>query len=101
MSKEPKRPLEPIPTIQCSGPMRIPTDEELRALKAMRAVKERVRVLKAQLAELEEDGRHGNMPERLRLEQELDGLKKEWYRLEDKWKTAARARMILLGHEEA
>ena len=100
MTKEPKRPLESMPTIQCSGPMKIPTEEELRALKGMRAVKERVKVLKEQLVAFEEDGAPDNRTERLHVEQELDGLKKEWDRLEGEWKIAARKRMIMLGHEE-
>jgi hypothetical protein len=89
-----------FPSAECRGQLKIPTDRELQALRAMRRVKERVRGLKAQKILLQESATSGNRDRLLRVEEELCGLRKEWNSLEAEFKAAARERMILLGHEE-
>ena len=70
----------------------VPTEDEMEALKAMRAIKDRVRDLKNRI-----DGSPESVPG---LENEMARLKAEWNEWEEKRKDAARKRMILLGHEE-
>jgi hypothetical protein len=89
-----------LPSVGCHGQLKIPTDEELQALRTMRAVKDRVRELKNRLLELQANDPSINPHEQSNIEAELDRLKKEWNRLEIERKIAARNRMILLGHEE-
>lgn len=82
------------------GNVEVPSQEELRALNAMRAIKERVRDVKSRLSEIS-TGAGGEKPEeRVSLEEELKRLKSEWETWERERKKAARERMILLGHEE-
>jgi hypothetical protein len=100
VGREKKDPPNIFPSAECPGQLKIPTDRELRALRAMRMVKERVRSLKAQKILLQESARWGNRDRLLCLEEELCGLRKEWDRLKEEWQAAARERMILLGHEE-
>ena len=69
----------------------LPTEDEMVALNAMRAIKDRVRDLKKRIA-----GGLGSVPE---LEREMTQLKAEWNEWEKKRKEAARERMIILGHE--
>jgi DNA repair exonuclease SbcCD ATPase subunit len=76
----------------------VPTDEELRALNAMREIKEKVRGMKKKISRIGA-GRGGKDDEIEHLESELERLKKKWQEWEEKRKQAARQRMILLGHE--
>ena len=78
----------------------VPTQEEVEALNAMRAVKERVRSLKGRIAELPDPGDAAESEERSNLEKEMAALKTEWDRLDEQRTEAARVRMVLLGHEE-
>jgi chromosome segregation ATPase len=76
----------------------VPTEDEIQALRAMRAIKEKVRDLNHRISEIgsssgEKDG------EAERLEDEINHLKREWKKWEERLKEAARIRMILLGHE--
>jgi predicted RNase H-like nuclease (RuvC/YqgF family) len=76
----------------------VPSDDELRALNAMRGIKEKVRGLEKKISRVgASTGREDDEIEH--LESELERLKKEWQGWEEKRKQAARQRMILLGHE--
>jgi HAMP domain-containing protein len=77
----------------------VPTEDELRALNAMREIKEEVRGLKKEISRVGTRG--GKEDEIGHLESELERLKKEWQEWEEKRKQAARQRMILLGHEKS
>lgn len=80
--------------------IKVPTDEETEILKSMRVVKERVRILKKRRSEISltpASGREALLEE---LNNELSLLKEEWQQWEKQRKKAARARMILLGHED-
>jgi len=78
----------------------VPTQDEVDALNAMRALKERVRGLKKRVSEISLSQAGRDVEERTRLEQEILRLKSEWDALEQRRKEAARERMVLLGHEE-
>jgi hypothetical protein len=84
----------------CCKKMEVPSDEEVVALKAMRAIKERVRALKTRLSEGSSSNRDEDEGEVLTLKEELEKLKAEWNEWEGKRKKAAKQRMIFLGHEE-
>lgn len=76
----------------------VPTEDEIQALRAMREIKEKVRDLNHRISGIgssfgEKDG------EAERLEEEINHLKREWKKWEERLKEAARIRMILLGHE--
>lgn len=82
----------------CCKETEVPTQEEVTALNAMRAIKDRVRELKRRISAIpvsEEEGQ-----ELFKLETEMALLKSEWKGWDGKRKEAARRRMILLGHEE-
>ena len=74
----------------CKG-SEVPAEDELVALNAMRAIKDRVRDLKKRI-----DGNAESMRD---LEREMAQLKAEWNEWGKKRKEAARKRMILLGHD--
>jgi hypothetical protein len=78
----------------------VPTDEELKALNALRAIKTQVRDLKSRIYDLTEDHGHEKGQEIKTLENQLASLKEEWIAWEGKRKEAARIRMIMLGHED-
>jgi hypothetical protein len=84
----------------CCKKMEVPSEDEVMALKAMRAIKERVRDLKTRLSEISSSNRDEDKGEVLTLKEELEKLKVEWNEWEGKRKKAAKERMILLGHEE-
>ena len=84
----------------CPGKMEVPTEKEREALAAMKSIKERVRELKRYLASLDTLGRDQDAGEILTVKNELARLKVDWNRWEEKRKTAAKERMIILGHEE-
>ena len=79
----------------CCKPMDIPTDDEVKALNALKSIKEKVRDLKKKLAEMPDGSDEKNA-----IENRLEQLKHEWEEWEEKRKEATRIRMILLGHEE-
>ena len=81
-------------------PVQVPTKDECMALDAMKAIKERVRVLKKRLSGTSTSIGDVDAKVKMTLEKELAQLKTEWNEWEEKRKKAATERMILLGHEE-
>jgi predicted nucleic acid-binding Zn-ribbon protein len=101
---EGKKPMshEPENEMSCGKgcqKVEVPTEDELRALNAMREIKERVRELSKKISHLESNS-EGKSKEIVRIQGEVERLKEEWKEWEEKRKEAARVRMILLGHEE-
>ncbi len=84
----------------CGGKPKVPSDKETEALAAMKAIKERVRHLKAERAVLEASKGKADPGGIEALDNELAGLKADWETWEHKRAAAAKERMILLGHEE-
>lgn len=82
------------------GKVEVPSEEELRALNAMRTIKEKVRDMRSRLSAMSSGAGAGKPGERESLETELERLKSEWETWERKRKEAAHERMVLLGHEE-
>lgn len=82
------------------GNIQVPTEEELVALNAMRAIKERVRTLKQRIVAIHKSGHGERGEELLEVEKEMARLREEWGEWEEKRRKAAKKRMILLGHEE-
>ena len=85
----------------CPGKMDVPSDKEKACLMELKAIKERVRELKAKSKYFEglteNDAREGI----LKVEEELRNLKKRWNEWEEKRLHAEKERMIILGHEES
>ena len=84
----------------CCKKTEVPSEDEVVALNAMRAIKERVRQLKTRLSEISSSNRDEEKGEALALEEQMEELKAEWNEWEEKRKKAAKERMILLGHEK-
>ncbi len=83
----------------CPGQIEVPTERERAALAEMRAIKERVRVLKGSLDSIQEKG--GDRSHMVKeIETTLASLKAEWERWEEERNAAAQERMRLLGHDE-
>ncbi|MFC1891056.1 hypothetical protein ACFLZT_01520 [Thermodesulfobacteriota bacterium] len=80
------------------GQVQIPTEDELKALNAMRLIKERVNEIKQKLSN--KTVAKADKREKVELERELGRLKAEWKEWVEKREKAARERMILLGHEK-
>ena len=85
---------------ECCGQIDVPTDNELKALDAMRNIKDKVRGLKKRLSEISTSGSDDNAQETADIEKELSLLKSKWNRWEKERENAARQRMIILGHED-
>ena len=83
----------------CKG-IDVPTDNEVEALSAMKALKLRVREIKKKISDISLTSKQGKNESLLILEKDLMRLKKEWDRWDKKRRRAARRRMVLLGHEE-
>ena len=81
------------------GNIQVPTEDELVALNAMRAIKEQVRILKQRIAAIHKSGHGENGEELPGIEKEMARLREEWRKWEEKREKAAKERMILLGHE--
>lgn len=82
------------------GNVEVPTEDELVALKAMRTIKEQVRILKQRIDAIHVSG-HGEKGQELpEIDKEMARLREEWRQWEEKRQKAAKERMILLGHEE-
>lgn len=77
----------------------VPTEDELVALNAMRAIKQEVKLLKERLRALPQTLPE-SLQERIELQEKLGRFKLEWEDWEKKRKAAAKKRMVLLGHEE-
>ena len=84
----------------CCKKPEIPSEEEVVALNAMRAIKERVRDLKKRLSEVSSSHKEGDRAAALELEKKMEALKTQWNEWEEKRQRAAKERMILLGHEK-
>jgi hypothetical protein len=84
----------------CCKKLELPSEEEMVALNAMRAIKERVRDLKKRLSEVSSSHKEEDRAEALELEKKMEALKAQWNEWEEKRKRAATERMILLGHEK-
>jgi hypothetical protein len=98
--KEGPKSDKPFPRTSCPGSIEIPTEEEREALAAMKAIKDRVRVLKSQLVSLKTaEGEGGSVEERA-LEVQLSQLRGEWDTWEERRQRAQKERMMLLGHEK-
>ena len=80
------------------GQVQIPTDDEIKALNALRLIKARVNEIKKVLSHKslseEDDGTD------IELKRELSRLKVEWVEWVEKREKATKERMILLGHEK-
>jgi hypothetical protein len=83
----------------CKG-VDLPTDDEVKALDAMRALKLRVRAIKKRISEISTGKEEGGTESLSMLREELAALKEAWNLWEAKRRRASRERMILLGHEE-
>ena len=81
------------------GKIEVPTEKEREALLTMKSIKERVRKLKEDLAQVKPSCEDDDRKKIEGIEKELARLKEEWNRWEEKRKQAAMERMILLGHE--
>jgi hypothetical protein len=84
----------------CPGKIKVPTEEERKALGAMKSIKEQVRASKKRLASLHTSANDEKADEIRTVENEQARLKAEWDQWEEKRKAAAKERMIILGHEE-
>ena len=82
------------------GKVEVPSEDELFALNAMRAIKEKVRDMRSRLSALSSGAGEEKPGEKESLEKELERLKSEWESWERKRRKAAHERMVLLGHEE-
>jgi hypothetical protein len=83
----------------CKG-IDVPTDNEVEALSAMKALKIRVREIKKKISGISLTNKKGKNESLLALEKDLMRIKEEWDRWDKKRSKAARERMVLLGHEE-
>jgi hypothetical protein len=86
-------------------PIKVPTDDEVTALNALRVIKKRVREIKKEMSVLLESTHSeavSNVENRQMhdLKGEMEKLNTEWKEWERKRDEAARERMILLGHIE-
>jgi hypothetical protein len=79
-------------------PLLIPTDEEVKALDALRSIKVRVREIKQKLKGLGAHEPGITDDKRDQFEQRLERLRAEWRVWEKRREEAARMRMVLLGH---
>jgi hypothetical protein len=84
----------------CCKKLEVPSEEEVMALNAMRAIKERVRELKKRLSEISSLQKDEDKEEVLELEKKIEGLKAQWNEWEERKEKAAKERMISLGHEK-
>lgn len=82
------------------GKTEVPSDDEMRALNAMRGIKEQVRTLKKQLSEISSTKENSKGALGKGLEEEMMQLRERWREWEEKRKKAAVERMVRLGHEE-
>jgi hypothetical protein len=85
----------------CQGKKDVPSDKEKECLMKMKAIKERVRELKAQAKYIEGLPGISSREKILEIEGELQNLKKIWNDWEEKRLKAEKERMIILGHEKA
>jgi predicted nucleic acid-binding Zn-ribbon protein len=83
------------------GKAQVPSEEEIRALDAMRLIKKRVREIRGRLSEISSSVTGEKEPgEKENLEDEMKSLKSKWENLERERKKASHERMVLLGHED-
>ena len=84
----------------CCKKMEVPSEDEVVAPNAMRAIKERVRDMRTRLSEIASSEKKEDKAEVLALEKKMQALKAQWNAWEEERKQAAKERMILLGHEK-
>ena len=84
----------------CPTKPRVPSDKEVEALDALRAIKDSARALKERMKALRDERTEKAGVEIAEIEKELNRMRVEWDSWEKKRLAAARERMILLGHEE-
>jgi hypothetical protein len=84
----------------CPSKPKVPSDGEVEALEALRAIKEQARSLKRELALLHEKHTRGDAAAVSTIQKKLSRLRAEWNSWEKRRRSAARERMILLGHED-
>ena len=84
----------------CAGKIEVPTNKEIKALNEMRNIKSKVKAIKENIKRLNESRDEKARNEALALEKDLERLKTEWTKWQQKHKEAVRERMIILGHEE-
>ena len=84
----------------CNKP-KVPSDDEIEALNALRKIKEEVRALKRKITKISASQEGEENAALNELRNEMARLKEEWQEWDKKRKVATRERMILLGHEEA
>jgi hypothetical protein len=101
MSKQSRRPKQECAPDTCGGKVAVPSEKEVEALRALKAIKERVRAVKTHLKRLGDSRDDETVQKKKDLEKKLERLKEDWRRWEEKRGKAARERMILLGHESS
>ena len=79
-------------------PIKVPTDDEVTALNALRAIKDRVREIKKIISELSDEKIDEQKDQKSKLQDEMERLNEEWKAWEKRREEATRERMILLGH---
>ena len=84
----------------CAGKIEVPTDKEIEALNEMRNIKSRVKAIRENIKRLDDSKDEKAQNKVLALEKDLERLKTEWTKWQQKHKEAVRERMIILGHEE-
>ncbi len=85
----------------CPGKIEIPTKREQKALRKLKAIKDRVRESKSTIKILQKDDPEKHFARISDAEKELALMKIEWEAWEAERTQAAKERMFLLGHEEA
>jgi hypothetical protein len=83
------------------GKKDVPSEKERECLMNMKAIKERVRDLKALAKSMEGSSENDSGEMLQKVETELRNLKRQWDDWEKKRLKAEKERMILLGHLEA
>jgi hypothetical protein len=84
------------PNPSCSGAVKVPTDREVKALAALKKIKEQTRLLKRQLAVSDAGGPESEMKA---AREKLARLREDWDMWENERGAAADERMAILGHE--
>lgn len=88
---------------ECPGTCRqikVPTDDEIAALNALRDIKNRVREVKKRMGEISHSQKREDRALLHELTGEMNRLKMRWKEWDRKRQAATRERMIQLGHEE-
>ena len=95
-----KKSTTEFPVHSCPGKVEIPTKKEQEALAELRKIKEKVRQTKSLLKKLKTSFGAENKERINQLESELGRLKEQWDMWEGRRQSAAKERMIMLGHAQ-